>query len=401
MTDKDYKGKRGADGDDYKPLKFYQDRITGVENGFDHFSEGDEHFFTYNLDGQVVLISESYTSEKGRDNGIKSVDKNRVLDERYQRDSIDDGRHFFNLIAGNYQEIATSAWFTSEAAMAAAIDRIQEKTTAPLALGSIFGAAAAESAPTMAATPQPTLEPKPAASVEEEEKGCNCGWLWWLLPLLLLLLAWYLFSQCCNRPEPAAAVPAASTEVAQPVAPVVTSPPVADPAPTPTAPAITAPAPVPDASLGDFFVRGLPSGEALNIPEFGIENNLIQFIEDDSRPVDKTTWFNFDRINFDVGKADLTLDSREQIRNIALIMQAYPEVNIKIGGYTDNTGSAAFNQQLSQDRAESVMNALISQGVFNERLEAEGYGSQHPVATNETEEGRAQNRRIAVRVTKR
>ena len=155
------------------------------------------------------------------------------------------------------------------------------------------------------------------------------------------------------------------------------------------------------ANLGAFFKRKLPSGIELNIPENGIENKLVTFIEDKSKPVDKTTWFNFNRLLFETGKATLKPESKEEVKNIAEILKAFPEVNIKIGGYTDNTGSADLNKKLSQERADAVMTELVQLGIGKARLAAEGYGSEHPEASNDTEAGRAQNRRIAVRVTKK
>lgn len=153
--------------------------------------------------------------------------------------------------------------------------------------------------------------------------------------------------------------------------------------------------------LGAFFSRKLPNGIELNIPEFGIENNLITFIEDKNKAVDKETWFNFDRIAFETGSAKLSTESLEQIKNLSEILKAYPNVNFKIGGYTDNTGDAKLNLKLSQDRAAAVKAAIEKEGVGAGRLDAEGYGAEHPVASNETEEGRAQNRRIAVRISKK
>jgi len=116
--------------------------------------------------------------------------------------------------------------------------------------------------------------------------------------------------------------------------------------------------------------------------------------------VDKTTWFNFDRLSFKTGSAELDMDkSKEQLTNMTEILKAFPKVNLKVGGYTDNTGSEDANMKLSQQRAEAVVTALTGTGTDKARLEPEGYGSQHPVGDNATEEGRAQNRRIAVRVT--
>ncbi|MEE9342264.1 MAG: OmpA family protein, partial [Gammaproteobacteria bacterium] len=154
------------------------------------------------------------------------------------------------------------------------------------------------------------------------------------------------------------------------------------------------------AGIGGFFSRTLGSGKELNIPESGIENNLINFLDDANRGVDSATWFNFDRINFATGSSTLDMNnSSEQLENMAAILQAYPAVALKIGGYTDNTGSIGQNMKISTARANAVMHALTGMGIDGSRLAAEGYGPAHPVASNDTTEGRAQNRRIAIRVT--
>ena len=153
--------------------------------------------------------------------------------------------------------------------------------------------------------------------------------------------------------------------------------------------------------LGAFVKRVLPGGVTLDIPERGIESKLIAFIEDGSRPVDDTTWFDFDRLNFATGSATILPESQVQLNNIVAVLKAYPNVNVKVGGYTDDVGGAAANLQLSQRRADAVMQALVSNGISAKRLQAEGYGEQHPVADNATEEGRARNRRIALKVTKK
>jgi outer membrane protein OmpA-like peptidoglycan-associated protein len=152
------------------------------------------------------------------------------------------------------------------------------------------------------------------------------------------------------------------------------------------------------ASLGSFFKTKLPDGTELNIPQYGVENKLLAFIQG-SKPVDDSTWFDFDRLLFDSGSATLQPASDEQLRNIAAIMKAYPSVKIKIGGYTDNTGDAAANLKLSQSRADNVRAELIQLGVAPDRLEAQGYGEEHPIADNNTEEGKQKNRRISMRVT--
>lgn len=175
--------------------------------------------------------------------------------------------------------------------------------------------------------------------------------------------------------------------------------------PPPAAPVKAAEKAVSDAAkavmdkLGKFLAVKLPNGVELKVPEFGVEKKLIAFIEDKSKPVDKTTWFSFDRLDFETGSATLKPSSAEQLKNIAEIMKAYPKVKMKIGGYTDNVGNADANLKLSQKRAENTMQEIVKLGVDAKRLEAEGYGVKHPVADNSTEEGRAKNRRIDLRVT--
>jgi K(+)-stimulated pyrophosphate-energized sodium pump len=144
------------------------------------------------------------------------------------------------------------------------------------------------------------------------------------------------------------------------------------------------------------------NGVKLNIASSGnpVESSLLEFIKSD-KAVDKDTWFDFDRLLFETGSANLKPQSKEQLENVAEILKAYPAVAIKLGGYTDNTGDAAANLKLSSERAQSVKKSLADLGVDNARLESEGYGEEHPVASNDTEEGRAQNRRISIRVTKK
>lgn len=165
--------------------------------------------------------------------------------------------------------------------------------------------------------------------------------------------------------------------------------------PTPSVPSIDL------SGLGSFFSTKLPDGTTLNIPQNGIENKLITFLNDSSRPVDTTTWFNFDRLLFDTNSATLQPASQEQLNNIVAIMKAYPNMNAKIGGYTDNTGDPAANQALSENRAKNVMDAIVAGGIDPSRLQSQGYGDQYPVGDNSTPEGRQQNRRISLLVTQK
>jgi outer membrane protein OmpA-like peptidoglycan-associated protein len=153
------------------------------------------------------------------------------------------------------------------------------------------------------------------------------------------------------------------------------------------------------AAAGEFM-KSLAGGFSLKGNVNGIESNLVSFIEDASKPVDKTTWFDFDRLLFKTGSADLDMDkSKDQLVNVAEILKAYPKIELKVGGYTDNQGKADANKKLSDARAKAVAKALTGMGIDAKRLDPEGYGAEHPVcAANDTDACRAQNRRISVRV---
>ena len=152
-------------------------------------------------------------------------------------------------------------------------------------------------------------------------------------------------------------------------------------------------------ALGDMMKVKLPDGSELNVPSLGVEARLVKFLSDSSAAVSDAAWFDFDRLLFDTGKATLQSASREQLTNIASILKAFPQVRIRIGGYTDNTGEPVANLRLSEERANNVMDELVKLGIDPARMSARGYGGQNPVADNSTEEGRQRNRRITLRVT--
>jgi len=106
-----------------------------------------------------------------------------------------------------------------------------------------------------------------------------------------------------------------------------------------------------------------------------------------------------DYVNFETNSADLTKLSAYQLDNLVDVLNKYPTMSIEISGHTDNTGEAGYNQQLSEQRARKVMDYLAGKGISEGRLAAVGYGSTLPVAGNDTEEGREQNRRTEFRIT--
>ncbi len=102
---------------------------------------------------------------------------------------------------------------------------------------------------------------------------------------------------------------------------------------------------------------------------------------------------------FDTGKYSLKPGAREKLAKVAGILLAYPGLNIEVGGYTDNVGGDAMNQTLSENRAGSVRDYLVQEGVSTGSVSSKGFGSTLPVASNDNSAGRQQNRRVELLVS--
>jgi outer membrane protein OmpA-like peptidoglycan-associated protein len=120
-----------------------------------------------------------------------------------------------------------------------------------------------------------------------------------------------------------------------------------------------------------------------------------------SRADDRLIVTMSDAIVFDVNSAALKPQSRVTLDQMADVMVRYPDSDILVKGHTDSTGSEKYNQDLSERRAKSVMNYFISKGVSPQRITAIGFGEIMPVASNDTPQGREQNRRVEVEIKPR
>jgi outer membrane protein OmpA-like peptidoglycan-associated protein len=101
---------------------------------------------------------------------------------------------------------------------------------------------------------------------------------------------------------------------------------------------------------------------------------------------------------FDYNSAGLRSASRASLREMANVFEQYPNTTIRVQGYTDSTGSASYNERLSERRADSVANYIESLGVRSSRVDTIGYGETHPRATNSTASGRQLNRRVEIHI---
>lgn len=106
-----------------------------------------------------------------------------------------------------------------------------------------------------------------------------------------------------------------------------------------------------------------------------------------------------DKILFGVNQADLNAGAKTNLNKLKEVLLRYPDTDIEIQGHTDNTGSAKYNMTLSKRRASSVSAYMVSTGISAQRISIKGYGLTAPNYTNDTEEGRSQNRRVEFLIT--
>jgi outer membrane protein OmpA-like peptidoglycan-associated protein len=106
-------------------------------------------------------------------------------------------------------------------------------------------------------------------------------------------------------------------------------------------------------------------------------------------------------IYFETNTARIKAQSFPLLDAVASVLTDNPNIHIRIEGHTDSVGSEERNEELSQQRAQSVLDALVSRGVSASRMEAVGFGQRQPMESNDTEEGRQQNRRVEIHITKR
>ncbi|WP_427451803.1 DUF1508 domain-containing protein [Litorimonas sp. WD9-15] len=162
--------------ENYKPLAFYE-KHGGMGDGFNQFDEDGAYYFNYAQDGDVVLISESYTSARGRDNGVESVKKNMPLAARYKHHTHKNGKYYFDINAANHQEIATSRWYDSEGAAQDGAKRLRGEMPLKSALtaGAVGAAGLAAGAAVAARAANVEQDYKPLAFYQRQTEGREHG----------------------------------------------------------------------------------------------------------------------------------------------------------------------------------------------------------------------------------
>ncbi|HEY2164803.1 MAG TPA: DUF937 domain-containing protein [Gemmatimonadaceae bacterium] len=230
--------------------------------------------------------------------------------------------------------------------------------------------AAAESYEAEASDEEARVE-QPSRVYAPEEQTSGVRWLW---PALVALAAIALFLG--TRARHRVPAPVADTTTARPRA---------------------AAGEVAELSSGIVQLR-LPNGNVVSVPGSSAEAKLVAFLNDSTRSPDDTSWIVLDRVHFETNSAKIDPDAEAQAKNVSDILKAYPHAVAKLGGYTDSTGSDAANLRLSRSRAESARASVEHNGLDATRVTADGFGSKDPVASNSTDDGKAQNRRVALLV---
>lgn len=153
----------------------------------------------------------------------------------------------------------------------------------------------------------------------------------------------------------------------------------------------------------DFSVSGKKASYFSNIEKVstkGLNRSTTLYVklELEIQPAKAGQQFVLNNIFFSTNKADLNTAASSDLNRLVKYLQDNPSVRLEIQGHTDNKGNDVLNNRLSQNRATSVLNYLVGQGISSTRLTAKGFGSKNPIDTNTTEQGRANNRRVEVKI---
>lgn len=223
----------------------------------------------------------------------------------------------------------------------------------------------------------------------------HTGRSWWPAALAALAALGLLYFLTPGRQTQTARVETPRVET--PAAPVATPEPPPVPAPTtttepPPAPAASVREPTPPASSATTPSASPPSASR------DVLGQLSAFLTGTEATPRS---FTLDDVNFETGSARLTPSAQQTIASLAGLLKAHPSARVRLEGHTDSSGSEAANNRLSEQRAAAVKSALVAAGATPASIEVAGRGSEQPVADNDSDDGRARNRRTELIVVQR
>jgi flagellar motor protein MotB len=400
--------------DDYLICREYKEQInnkSSTHKGFITFEhKNGNHYFAWVNGDAIVMRSEAYPNAEKMERGITAILKNCDLAERYS--VIEEHGAWLLLLwgGGDHQKHTGNRNGHSEIGRSCPHKTREELNALLQFKGSAFankvvpikaGIAAATVVAAQQITPS-VKETVEAASFTKPTNydantavsGGSFGWLKWLIPIFLLgggLLLW----KSCNKKEAVATNVEVKKDSIIATAPAVTAtlPPV-------TVDTVTG---IVNYELGAPGDLNLGGGVILTgIAKEGFENTVVNFIK--TGTIDtvnkKANWFTLHDVQFVSGKAEYaTPKALQQIKNVGAILKAYPNVVLKLGGYTDISGDVVKNKALSDSRAKQVMKDLMANGAAVSQIkEAVGYGSEFAEAKLGDKEGMARDRKTAAKV---
>lgn len=222
----------------------------------------------------------------------------------------------------------------------------------------------------------------------KKESGKSKSWLVWLIAAILLILLLLFAWRSCNKPQTAMEIKDTAATVTDTIK-------------------AKSERIVEDVKAKVSTVLELPNGIKLNAYKGGIEDEMISFLKSDNyknatEEELKDKWFNFDNIDFLHGSStELTKESYPQLDNIVEILKYYKGTKIKIGGYTDKTGSEETNMKISQERANTIKAYFEKGGIDAKSLTAEGYGDKFAKYSSDAPDSdRVKDRKISLRFVK-
>lgn len=153
------------------------------------------------------------------------------------------------------------------------------------------------------------------------------------------------------------------------------------------------------------YIKHLEKLDAENNAEIAAKKHIEDSLALASKNVNVSEQQEIDKLEklifFDFNSYVLKAESHKPLDDAAAILKKYSDLSFVIEGHTDNVGADAYNLNLSKERAKSVMNYLVSKGVSATKISSVGYGEAKPTATNDTEEGKAKNRRVEIKASRK
>ncbi len=315
--------------------------------------------------------------------------------------------------------LGSAAAFLGGSAATGAISSARSPATKPAAAESISSKPVTATAPAPASSEVAMNAVNAMNTARSVPFGEPSGSIWSkLLPLAALAIAGvvgYMYfmkggdsddkaasSKQAAAPAPTAA-PEASKPTAEPVKPIADAKPTAEPTKevAPAMPAVETPKPADAGAAAASGMKSftLPGGEKMDVAINSISNKLLAAITTPGADLKKA--FNLDKLIFGTDSADLGAEGRQQLQEVAAVLKAFPNVQIRLHGHADNSGEPANNKTLSSNRAAVVKEELAKLGVATNRMSTDSFGASQPIASNASESGRQRNRRVEIAITKR